>query len=1328
MEYSTDRKLRSRRREGDSSRSRFVAEEDGSGKQVEDEPLIHPNVVDPASQRIFLVSFFVLIQCWKLYDVVMLKTGVERTVAGGLLPLNSFTFVLKYAIAEGLFLWILPILNVQYLTFSPFKTLLLTFLLNGYTFVLASDTTIPILSGIVLPIWNSINKKKELTIGGDTVTPQSVIDMSTHFKGKYTIKYLPDLSAKFNPFKFENLCLTSSPSISSYSSSSSSSSSNIFNMPIEFNTTNQLGSLEIQHTDPFNKVSYINFTSYELSKLARKDYTHLSSFVSKEAKLDHRVFYIEVPLSASGSYKIHSVKDSKGISIRTYKSLVLLLSCPTAKFVYPKESNLYGKPICVPPSKEEVDSRLTNLNLPIVKAYGVTPLTLKIDTIVNGKKKNGFSFVVNDNEEEKLKIKKSSTDLSWLQSHSISRNIIEQEILQNPSAIIPANEGGSLEFHLSEIVDSLGHLIRYNPSSKDLEIFHSLDLRMEPTILILEAQPDQPLLINRTKTLLIVPRSNSFQNSDFPLSVNIAYEHPSKDSLLAYNFTKVFVDSLDLKKGFNVDKEGLYTVFEGKSKFCDCNIDRSKNKVSITLAPLPVVDIKAEPIVDKCVGMTGYNFEFEFIGAPPFQIQYQVFQKHSNGAVRLLQNENGMASRYIKSYNSKHDFMYKPPREGTYLVVFNKLKDMNYQKDPVQLDEATHTYETYFKQRSSASLSLGGRRSLNGCLNQATTIPLKLRGNPPFSFAYSVIERESKKKLIDRKIVENVDSDVFEIQTPAFEFGGEFQVIISNLKDGLSCDVDFDYKKEIFTIKTRKDIPKVSFPEKFKNKEIKLVEGDSMKIALNLISSTGRTSNDKLVFSVTSLDNPEDVKKFSLRDLDSFHIREEGIYSLVSFSNGDCSGEVPAEKETIKVSFYSRPSLEIQGLNENVLNKIDSSTHLKAACQNCRNEVMLNLKGVAPFVVDYEVTLPSGKIESRTMTIEENSLKILLPTNQSGKYKHSFKSIFDQLYTREKVHKSSASKSGVLASVRYDIHPSPDALFNKEKFIQICESNVNQVGVITEIPIKFVGSYPFKANVSLTHELTGDVDHLILEGITEPVLRISELHETLSVGNHILTFNEIVDSNGCSRTEFSELNNFVIAITEVPNISKRKHLNTTSKKEYYCVGDHISYNMSGFPPFTVYYEFNGHQQKAELSPPIFQRLASKAGNLSITALLDSSANQCLVNFTSDISKLEELKLRIYDLPSVEINQGDYIVEDIHEGDQTEIVFSFEGVPPFTLTYIRTIEVKGKGNTVYDKVMEKKTIKDIWDYTYTVRASLEGTYEAIELSDAYCVARRDERDY
>ena len=38
-----------------------------------------------------------------------------------------------------------------------------------------------------------------------------------------------------------------------------------------------------------------------------------------------------------------------------------------------------------------------------------------------------------------------------------------------------------------------------------------------------------------------------------------------------------------------------------------------------------------------------------------------------------------------------------------------------------------------------------------------------------------------------------------------------------------------------------------------------------------------------------------------------------------------------------------------------------------------------------------------------------------------------------------------------------------------------------------------------------------------------------------------------------------------------------------------------------------------------------------------------------MNYTFDTTKLDELRLEVHEIPTVEVNKGDYLIEDLHEG-------------------------------------------------------------------------------
>jgi nucleoporin POM152 len=1236
------------------------------------EPLIPSTVLDEASQRVFLISLFLLIQSWKLYDVILIRSdssfdGIELT------SLNRFSFVVKYAIIDGLFVWILPILNIQYLRFSALKTLLLTLALNATTFFLVSNATAPFLSTVVLPVYNQIFQHRELTIGGESVNTNNLIDINSHFKGKLTINYLPDSSAKFNPFHFDGICLENLM---------------VIQMPIEFNTSTKIGHLQLQHVNDRNQVNYIDYSGYKLNRLIRKDYSHLSKY--KEYSTNQNIFYMEVPIKDPGKYKISKIVDTKNNGIRTYKSEFVIAQCPLAQFVYPRGFDTAKNYKCF--GKNIGDS---DMNLPFLKTTGVFPVSVNVQIKKNGKVYKTVNITNSQLETQ-------ATDLSWLKAYDMTRNSLEQEILHHPDILAQAGEG-LLEFQLLDITDYLGNSKRYNPHYKDKDILFTYELKQSQKLTMKDSdRHNSELVIDGTKTLKII--SDDHLNEDiFPISVTISYVNIN-DSISNGNITKTFSTPIELQHGIEIDQPGIYTLISGTTKYCPCEIE--SNEVKITLASPPELSLKSNPIIDKCLGTTGFNFDFDLKGKPPFQIDYRVYQNQTNGVLKPVHGEHGTVTRSLRTNNKKYSFEFKPPTEGNYVLKFNSVRDANCPKG-VQLDENTYTYLTYFKQVSRVSFFENGRgRHIlkKTCLGDSVKIPLYFKGNGPYSFNYDIIDLTTGEKLIPTVKIKDVSSYIIEVPTNIEST--KYEVKVSSILDKFSCAAIMD-KAEKFTVSGRSEIPEILLESKVDHYEI--IEGGSVEIPLNIKSSVGRSSSDRIGYKIVDLKDPTKVQTRVL-DRKTLVAKEEGIYSLVSFENDGCPGAVSKKERSIKVTYLPKPKLSVSSTNVMRQHLTEQELHLRPVCQNCDQPLKLQLVGKKPFVVEYEVKLPSGKVENRLMNVEKNEVEIKLSTNEAGRYEHRFKGIYDQSYTKAK----SRYLQNQLQTVRYNVNVLPNGIFTKNNVLQICENRISKSAQpIANIPITLTGTGPFRINTTLTHDKLGTSETLIFDHVTEPNL---ELHysESFGLGEHVLTINEIVDGNGCVRNDFALANNFVVIVTEVPNLVKAED------KYDYCVGDHISYNTTGVPPFTVYYNFRNKQQKAHVETR-FTRLASKPGKLFIEALHDSSANQCKVDFTLFDKKIEELTLEVHDLPSVEVQKGNYIVEDIHEGEQTELIFTFEGVLPFTLTYVRTNE--GSGEQV-KKIIETFTIKDIWEFEYIATASLAGSYEAIEVKDRYCRAVRD----
>lgn len=1273
----------------------------------DDSLLIPENFIDQASQRLFLVSIFVLIQCWKIYDILLIKGdsfSAHMALDSGstahelFSSLNNFTFVLKYAIIDGFFLWMLPVLNVPLLRFLPLVTLLLTIVATLFTFLLASDSAIPLLSGAFVPLWNLVFRNRELTIVGDSVNPQKVSDMNEHFKGSYTIRYLPELSVHLNPFHYDQLCLESS-------SNEHSTFPSTINLPIEFNTTTDIGFMQIQHTSPSKEVTYLEYSAKDVNKLLRRDYSHLSSYPGYVSK-DERVFYLEINLRKPGTYKISRVTDKEGAIIRSYKSEFSIAHCPTSKFVYPGLDLAYSETKCVGESFGDID-----WPLPLVESYGVLPLRIQMAADINGRHISTFNATVTESTADEGKN-------SITNSVKLTRNALEQEVLKNPQAFTK-DAPGSIKFHLLGVTDYLGNTRKYNPASKDKDVLYSLDLNRSPKVNLIDRYPNKPLLVNSTKRIYF-----STQNEiSFPLTLLVKHEGPDQ---VPSNLTLSFKDFSEFQNGVEIASPGSYTLLDGFDKTCPCDI--KPEPLVITAPEPPSALITGNPITDKCVGDIGLQFDVKLQGKAPFKITYQVF-KNETGRLKPVLNERGLASHTKTTHDDTLSFQYQPKREGSFVVVFKELRDGYYKDSPIPIDQASNTFAIYSRQRSSLSLlSKSVHKEINLCKNEHAIIPVSFSGNAPYSFTYQIVDKATNK-VVNHDKVTNFSGETYEIVTPKFEKGGEFGVKLIDVKDSLDCPVETIGQASV-TINARKHYPEAKIA---REQVFKIVEGDSVQIPFTY-THTSASPLKKLELAVQNLYDSRDIKHISISARDAITVTEEGIYRLNSFKDENCPGLVSDTKTAVKVMYHPKPNLTFTTEEDNVLKQHsdeEHSLHLKLVCQNGDLKIKPKLEGSGPFQAHHRIKYPDGKTLSGVVPLPDQAIQ--LPTENEGTYEHLFTAVYDRLYTEAALSRLDYHQTPSV--IRYSVLPNPTLKVDKDKLhIQVCESKVKNVDLVSvPLSVELKGQAPFSVRGSIRHTDTDKFEKFVINDISDDALDLGKIQfqgrslgDSLTIGDHLLIFEEVSDANSCKNVNLRSQNSVAISVTKVPEIRKE------SSKPYYCVGDHVSYKLQGISPFVVYYNFNDQTRKAEVGHD-FQRLAARPGELSIVALQDASVSQCLVNYTKIPEKYEELKLQIYPIPSVQISHGGVIIEKLHEGDQAEISFKFTGVPPFEITYVRTVsddvgahKRRGAPKTPGKrrKVVDTKTIKDIWDYEHTEVVSLEGTYDAIVVKDAYCQAVRD----
>ena len=194
---------------------------------------------------------------------------------------------------------------------------------------------------------------------------------------------------------------------------------------------------------------------------------------------------------------------------------------------------------------------------------------------------------------------------------------------------------------------------------------------------------------------------------------------------------------------------------------------------------------------------------------------------------------------------------------------------------------------------------------------------------------------------------------------------------------------------------------------------------------------------------------------------------------------------------------------------------------------------------------------------------------------------------------------------------------------------------------------------------------------------------------------------DIKDGNGCISEDSSSNSAVRFSIAEEASIVP------ADPRIDHCVGERVGFYLQGMPSWTVEYEFQGKRRKAKASNRYFTRIADSAGVLSIVSVADD-ASHCRVS-------VRGIEKRIHSLPAAWLDYSNS-VEDIHQGDQADLVFKFSGTPPFSLTYARMITDKWSKKEV---IAETHRVHGIDGFVYRTAVSQSGIYRVLSVSDKFC---------
>ena len=1312
-------------------------------------PLISLDIIDAPTQRFYAVAIYIGLVAWKCYDWVQLLEDNGE----------SFWLFLKWIGLDFVFFFGLPEMRIPWLELS--QPVVIFF----YVVHVITDYMLMFNIGLPVHLWFlgflKVFYDRELSISEHYVKASSILQNSSLISGRQIINILPEGSAVLNPDGLP-FCIATGPN------SGSPGSSNTAALPLYFNATIP-AEVELVRTDLDTRVEEtLRLTKSQLREIAKlvkrqdtssadgtpgavrydvpvkKTGAYRLGRVLDEYKLDVQrpspfSFVVSCPSARVGGGAAAAPKNSPWLASpaaagnlnRCHGDLSDLLlevdGTPPLKIVYSRTIN--GKDHSFHFQSLQPDGFVSPL-------LGTFPSR-------SPSAPGSHEAIDADYADPALAANfpaEGDADISWARSRRVSVGLNET-----------MHVGGEWRYSIDEVHDAFGNVAKYNELVEDHDVrprpakhlVQSFHVRERPRVRLQGCDLRQPLKVARGKSTNLPVRYQipGVRRPEDGTAHTLTWQFSPIDSLTksgdhgdvvtTETFTArhgdvVTTETFTARHGDVVTTEtftarhademppisapGLYTLKSVSSNACEGDVQEPASCLVLN-PPEPKLSIRSEGIPDSCGGNSvGLRVDLDLVGTPPFLVRYDV---SSNGAIR---------HEKVTIPGMRYQLELIPRTAGQHRYIFRSIDDAVYKAQPLAGTDMALEQNVKPAARASIDHPTG---KVNACLQDSVGVDVALLGEAPFTLEYMLLH-ESKRRPFK---VENIASHSYRIETPALNQGGEYTIALTSVYDRSGCRTFLQGTGDELKISVRRQRPRAAFGLVENKRRVFVVEDASVRLPLRLTGEGPWTvSYRNLGTERASEGSPANAGPVVTRTLksgnDVLQVGERGTYEIVDVRDNQCSGLVDQASSLFEVDWFARPQLSIVQ-TESVREQASSLFAKQDVCEGDVDGFEIDLRGAPPYHVEYDVRHKPAKGSQAASLIHKQldaalgRASIQMDTSKAGTYRYEFAPPADSLYNdnskaggQKKGAKGGAGGNSALV-LQQTVYAKPTAVFGKAgqsfKYCMAEQDNEDR------IPMVLTGVPPFYVEVEIKHQSgamaaeTYRVPSIMTHSYG---LQIPRQH--LRPGTQQVRIRKVRDARGCqqkledygssssssSSASSASSSSVQVQLFEAPDIY------ALESRTDYCVGERISYTLSGTPPFDVWYTFGGVARRGSSTTTTFRRVAEAPGDFTITGITDK-ASECraAVNLTRVI----------HPLPSVRVSQGRTARSDIHEGGAVEMVFEFGGSPPFEFTYTRSTNAR-KGQR--SQVLE--TRHDIsYEHRKVVRASQEGTYEVVAIKDKFC---------
>ncbi|KAK7058444.1 hypothetical protein VNI00_002078 [Paramarasmius palmivorus] len=1277
-----------------------------ASKQPETAPFIPEKYLDIPSQRLYYLSIGLFCQAAKALDFLRSFTTD-----------NAIQLFQKWLFVDLVYCAMLSVLRIPRLNYSKAVValqIISLWFIDGLLFggirinLFGNERAVSLVGSSGHPEWASTPQPAGIL---DYVAPftfgllssEQLGSTDSHLLGQHTVRMSPISTAQLNA-NGNSFCLPSS--------------GNSVLIPVLLNNTNpihltysitplgyhkqpieriELSSKDLKAIEQA-RVEALQVARPAISNDAKDEYDEYddddtTSNDNTHSNLQKTQSIVHIKLSKPAIIRLERVVDASNVEARlVIPSEALVAPCPMAEFIPQKHATDDIR--CL---GQDPDVQL------LMDINGVPPLSLRWSRSVNGRKETFLVEGIEGTHKEKHPQPYDEEPSSKLTIHGLrTRAIAAPEQLRVPLTVSLDTPGAHV-YALEEVMDAIGNVVIVPSDTrvdKDNKAVQSFRVLQRPAMSFKYCSPGNPtpLLIGSEAQLVVA--ANEADTLDAPWSVELKYRPPTEEKKLKPWKKTVSSQGTKREISLSANAPGEYILTSVRGKYCNGDILAPESCIVVE-RPIPTAEIEWKKI-HECSGDTGVSASLVLHGAPPFTVYYRE------------QKDSEPPREIPKTFaTSRGELTIQPERSGHYTFTFTQISDANYKKVELKgptIDQIIHPpAHAEFVNADP----VGGRKKkgISSCEGDIIDVDVDLRGSGPWNLELQVVGPRSSETIKITSI--NSPRKTLQIPIPSQvnKEGGSFDIDLVSVEDKYGCKRSLSVPG--ISVKVRRLKPTAKFYGANGKRHVTVLENKRADLPLRLTGEGPwrvkyrHVGKDGQRIGTTSLRTPNDFLQVS----------ESGQYELLELTNvfnevsdSQCPGTVVADASTFIVDWVPRPAAKLSSQTLATYEPFNGSYVLPPICEGKDDHVDLELTGRPPFQIMYNIAQSSDNggiklLDQPVFNSIQHHTRLQLLTSNPGRVYYEVKQIGDASYPLEE-HKNTPIPRADRLLFEQQVSMRPSTQFRNRNRLSYC-LNDNFVPLDRLSPdgvINLEGTPPFQLQISIKNLATSTVDHTTVEVFDHSWKMELQSYQFKSIGPHLVVIESISDASGCPHAALDPLGSSIWV-----DVSETAAIVPFDRREDYCVGDVVQFQLEGTPPWSIGYRINGksYTQEAKVSP--FSLLQQQPGEVVVTSIAHQQ-KMCKASIT-------DLRFNVHPLPSAQVGHGKRIYQDIHEGDQAEIVFTLVGEPPFTFTYQRAELTNRAGKP--GKVLETHTVSRVLSNEYSIFSALEGTWTVTSISDKYC---------